>query len=98
MNRQDLIDIIAARTTCTKVAASSFLDGFVVAVTEALLRGEKVKLAGFGTFESISGRPRKGRNLRTGQEVSIGPATRPRFTASLTFRARFVGNVVPPKP
>lgn len=98
MNRQDLIQLIAAQTKSSKVASSQFLDSFVLVVTEALLSGEKVKLAGFGTFESFAGRPRKGRNLRTGEAVFIGPISRPRFTASLMLRQKFPAIDSPKRP
>jgi DNA-binding protein HU-beta len=46
------------------------------AIRDGLQRGDKVAIAGFGSFETAHRGPRKGRNLRTGEvlEIPAGPA------------------------
>ncbi len=86
MNRQELIDAIAAQTQSSKVATARFVDTFTATVQETVLNGEKVKLAGFGTFERISAAARLGRNPKTGQQYPIEASARPRFIPSEVFK------------
>jgi len=76
MNRQELIDSIAAQTASSKTATARFVDSFTATVQETVLLGDKVKLAGFGTFERFVARARVGRNPKTGQEYRIEAARR----------------------
>jgi len=46
---------------------------------DALKRGEKVQVTGFGTFETRKRTARTGRNPRTGEEIKIGPSTTASF-------------------
>ena len=51
MNKSDLIAAIAAKTGDTKKSAEETVNAFVDVVTEALVKGDKVQLVGFGSFE-----------------------------------------------
>lgn len=88
MNRQELINTIAAQTESSKIATARFVDSFTATVQETVLLGEKVKLAGFGTFERFVASARVGRNPKTGQEYRIEAATLPRFIPSELFKDR----------
>ena len=72
--RADLLDAVAA--TCPSLARAQARDIFEMAldeVSEALVRGESVKLRSFGLFAVREKRERVGRNPRTGIEVPIKP-------------------------
>ena len=71
MNKSDLIAAIAAKTECTKKDAEATLNAFVDVVTEALVKGDKVQLVGFGSFEVRKRAARKGRNPQTKEEIKI---------------------------
>ena len=71
MNKADLIAAIAAKTGETKKAAEASVNAFVDVVTEALKRGDKVQLVGFGSFEVRKRAARKGRNPQTKEEIKI---------------------------
>ncbi|RUM87857.1 MAG: DNA-binding protein [Thermodesulfatator sp.] len=71
MNKAELVSKIAALSGLTKANAEKALNAFVEAVTEALQKGEKVTLVGFGTFMVTQRAARKGRNPRTGEEIKI---------------------------
>jgi len=86
MNRQELIESIAAKTEASKKDTARFVDSFTATVQDAVLQGQKVKLAGFGTFEKVAARARVGRNPRTGQEYTIEATTIPKFTPSEIFK------------
>jgi DNA-binding protein HU-beta len=52
MNKQELIDAVAAATGESKAATGQTIDAIVEAVTKAVVSGETVQLVGFGSFSS----------------------------------------------
>jgi len=71
MNKAELISAIAEKGGFTKVQAKTALEATLCAASEALTRGEKISLVGFGTF-AVAKRPaRKGRNPQTKKEMMI---------------------------
>jgi DNA-binding protein HU-beta len=91
VNRVDLVTVIAERTGLSKRDADRAVGAFCQAVEEALGRGERVSLVGFGTFEVRARGPRVGRNPQTGQQLQI-PATRvPAFKAGKALREAVEG-------
>ena len=86
MNKTDLIAIAAEKTGMTKKDTERILNTAIDAITDSLVKGEKVQLSGFGTFEIKEREARIGRNPRTGEAVEI-PATRvPDFKASKALK------------
>lgn len=75
MTKADLVSKIAAATGITKAQAEKTVEGFIGGVGEALSKGDKVTLVGFGTFSVGNRAAREGRNPRTGAKLKI-PATR----------------------
>ncbi|WP_039765984.1 MULTISPECIES: HU family DNA-binding protein [unclassified Caldicellulosiruptor] len=75
MNKTDLVSAMAEKSGLTKKDAEKALNAFVDAVTEALSKGEKVQLVGFGSFEVRERAERVGRNPQTQEEIKI-PATK----------------------
>lgn len=71
MNKADLIAAMAAESGLSKVDAKKALDAFLAATTEALQRGERVTLVGFGSFVVGERDERMGRNPRTGEAIKI---------------------------
>ena len=71
MNKAQLIDSLASKTGMTKKAASEALDTILETIVDALQKGEKVTITGFGTFEVRSRKARTGRNPQTGEEITI---------------------------
>jgi DNA-binding protein HU-beta len=65
MNKTDLINNIAEKSSLTKKDVEAVLNGFLGEVTDALASGDKVQLIGFGTFETRS---------RSGRVASKVPA------------------------
>ncbi len=71
MNKAELINAIAANSGLSKAASKKALDATIAAVTEALKKGEKVSLIGFGTFGVAKRSARTGRNPKTQQVMQI---------------------------
>lgn len=71
MNKSELIDSMAEKAGLTKVQAKNALDAFMCTTSEALKKGDKLSLIGFGTFE-VKNRPaRKGHNPKTNKAINI---------------------------
>ena len=71
MNKVELIAAMAARTGLTKTDARKALDAFLTETEQALVRGERVVLVGFGTLSVAKRRARMGRNPQTGVAVPV---------------------------
>ena len=86
MNKTELIAITAENAGLTKKDTERVLNAAIDAITAALVKGEKVQLSGFGTFETKDRESRVGRNPHTKETVEI-PATKvPVFKASKALR------------
>ena len=86
MNKTELIAIAAENAGLTKKDTERVLNAAIDAITLALVRGEKVQLSGFGTFETKDREARVGRNPHTKEAIEI-PATRvPSFKASKALK------------
>ena len=86
MNKSDLIAAIAAKTGETKKSAEESLNAFVSVVTDALVKGDKVQLVGFGSFEVRKRAARKGRNPQTKEEIKIPASKAPVFKAGKALK------------
>ena len=86
MNKAELIAQVAEKSDLTKKDAEREVTAMLAAVEEALSRGDKVQLVGFGTFEIRERAARKGRNPQTGQEIDIAATRVPVFKAGKSLR------------
>ena len=86
MNKAELIAKSAEERKKKKKAAETALDAFVTSVEEALKKGEKVQLVGFGTFEVRERAARKGRNPQTKAEIKIPASKAPVFKAGKALK------------
>lgn len=81
MNKQDLINKMAAEAGITKEQARTALQAFEHGVTEALVNGDNVQMVGFGTFSVSERKARTGRNPQTGEALQIPAKTVVKFKA-----------------
>ena len=82
MNKSDLIAAIAAKTGDTKKGAEAAVNAFIETVTETLIKGDKVQLVGFGSFETRERAAREGRNPKNPTEtITIQASKAPAFKA-----------------
>ena len=86
MNKSDLIAAIAAKTGETKKSAEATVNAFVDVVTASLVKGDKVQLVGFGSFEVRKRAARKGRNPQTKEEIKIPASKAPVFKAGKALK------------
>ena len=86
MNITELITACAESTGLTKKDTERVLNAAIDAITDALVKGEKVQISGFGIFETKDREARIGRNPHTKETIEI-PATRiPGFKASKALK------------
>ncbi|MDD6795564.1 MAG: HU family DNA-binding protein [Clostridiaceae bacterium] len=88
MNKSELITSMAEKSQLTKKDTEVALKAFIDSVEEALEKGEKVQLVGFGTFETRERAAREGRNPRTKEVIKIAASTVPVFTAGKEFKEK----------
>ena len=71
MKKVELVEAVAKETGLTKADSARAVDATFATITEALKKGDKVPLVGFGTFAVSKRKAREGRNPRTGETVKI---------------------------
>ncbi len=79
MNKADLVEKIADQTGLTKKTSREAVDAIISAITDSLSREEKVTLVGFGTFQVMERKARKGRNPQTRETINIPAKNVPKF-------------------
>jgi integration host factor subunit alpha len=82
LTRSDLADAITDEFRVTRFIASEIVEDVLDEISSALMNGENVKLAGFGSFVLREKRARIGRNPRTKEEAIISPRKTVSFRAS----------------
>ena len=86
MNKVELIAAVAEKAGLTKKDAEKAVAAIVASVEEALVKGDKVQLIGFGTFEVRERAARTGRNPQTKEEITIAASKQPVFKAGAALK------------
>ncbi len=86
MKKVELVEAVAAKAGLTKADAGRALDATLEAITEALVKGDKVPLVGFGTFAVSERAARTGRNPQTGAVVNIAARKAVSFKAGAALK------------
>lgn len=85
-NRGDVVQAIAEAAHLSRKDADSAFESLIDYLTQALKKGEKVTISGFGAFSVGHRAARTGRNPRTGASVTIPASKVPRFKAAKTLK------------
>jgi len=92
MNKKDLVALMAEEAEISKAKAGEALNAFIEGVTKSLKKKEgKLTLVGFGTFNKIRRKARKGRDPNTGKEIKIKAKNVVRFKAGKTLKEAVEG-------
>ena len=86
MNKKDLIKAVADASALTNKDAEKAINAVTAAITDALKKGDKVQLVGFGTFEVRERAAKQGRNPRTGETMKIAASKLPAFRAGQALK------------
>ena len=86
MNKTELVAAIAEKAEISKKDAEAALKAFTETVEQELVKGEKIQLVGFGTFEVSKRSARTGRNPQTGKTMKIAASKAPKFKAGKALK------------
>jgi integration host factor subunit beta len=79
MTKSDLIQQMAEKLKIPTARAEGIVNTIFGAMTDALVRGDRIEIRGFGTFEVRSYKGYEGRNPKTGNPVQVAPKKLPFF-------------------
>ncbi len=88
LTKAELVRQVAERTGMTKKDTALVVNAVFETIMDALAKGEKVQIAGFGVFEVKQRAERVGRNPRTGEEIKIPPRKVPVFRVGKELKTR----------
>ncbi len=71
MNKSQLTEALATKNNMKKKEAEAVVNLVFDTITQALAKGEKVQISGFGSFETKQRIARVGRNPHTHEEIQI---------------------------
>lgn len=86
MNKAQFVEKICKETSLSKSQVEKVLDGSIEVIKSSISEGNDVKLVGFGIFDSIQKKERKGRNPKTGLSLVIPSCKVPRFRPGKDFK------------
>lgn len=86
VTKKELIELVAKKGNLTNRAAKESINVFLGGIKDAMKRGEKVVITGFGTFSVRSRKERKGRNPKTGEAITINARKAPGFTPGKSLK------------
>jgi DNA-binding protein HU-beta len=86
MNKKELSAKVAEKANVTQAVAGECVSATFETIKETLAKGEKVDIAGFGSYEAKTREARMGRNPLTGEQIKIAASVVPSFKASKTFK------------
>jgi integration host factor subunit beta len=79
MTKAELVEEVSKVSDLTKKHSEIIVETVFKSIIDALHRGEKIELRGFGSFRLRQREPRKGRNPKTGDRVDVPPKKVPYF-------------------
>ena len=88
MNKTELIAEVANKAGLSRKDAEKALGAVVETITEAVVKGDKVQLVGFGGFETKKREARMGRNPKTKEAIEIPATTIPVFKAGKALKEK----------
>lgn len=87
LTKAELAEILYERVGLNKREAKDVVDAFFAEIRDALVRGDSVKLSGFGNFQLRDKPQRPGRNPKTGEPIPISARRVVTFHASQKLKA-----------
>ena len=86
MVKKDFIERISRKTGLNKSVVRLVVEKFLKEIKESFLRGERIEIRNFGVFYVKTQKPKKGRNLKTGESVNIPEREKIMFKPSKIFK------------
>jgi len=86
VNKSELVSVVAEKAGMTKKDTEKVVVAVFDGITEALSKGEKIQIIGFGTFDVRERKEREGRNPATGMAIKIPAVKAPVFKAGKALK------------
>ena len=86
MNKSELITAMAERAELSKKDTEKALKAFVDVISDELVKGEKIQIVGFGTFEVVERKEREGKKPGTDEIITIPASKSPKFKAGQALK------------
>ncbi|MCI8513403.1 MAG: HU family DNA-binding protein [Lachnospiraceae bacterium] len=86
MNKTEFVAAVAEQAGLSKKDAEAAVKAFTDVVAAEMVKGEKVQLVGFGTFEVADREARMGRNPKSGEPMEIAASRMPKFKAGKALK------------
>lgn len=86
MTKSDLIAVVSTKTEIKKKEAEAAINAALEAVTEALKAGDKIQIAGFGTFAVKEIAEHQGRNPANGETITVAASKKVAFSAGKALK------------
>ena len=88
MNRSDLINELKNETLLSRKDAEKFVETFFDAISDTLMKNDRVEIRGFGSFTVKKYKPYVGRNPKTGTKINVPPKKLPFFKCGKELKER----------
>ena len=95
MTKSELVDLVARRQNLPRQTAERVVGVLFDSIREALLRGDRVEIRGFGSFKARHYEGYTGRNPRNGVAIVVAPKVLPVFKVGKELRVRVNGGTDP---
>lgn len=95
MTKSELVDEVARRRNLPRVTAERVVNVVFDSIRDALVRGDRVEIRGFGSFKARHYQGYTGRNPRTGAPIEVAPKVLPIFKVGKDLRIRVNGGMDP---
>jgi integration host factor subunit alpha len=95
VTKTDFVDQVYDRIGFSKKEAADFVEQVFELMKQNMLNGESVKISGFGTFVVRKKKPRRGRNPKTGEPMTLPGRLVVTFRPSHILRAAINGEAIP---
>jgi DNA-binding protein HU-beta len=95
MKKADLVDAIAGKANVPKAQAQTIVEDVFELISDAMAKGDKIDLRGFGTFSVRDSAARTGRNPQTGEPIQIPARRVPGFKPGKELKDRVNTNAAP---
>ena len=86
IKKVDIVEHLHTTLGLNKTESKELVESFFAGIAETLVKGEDVKLSGFGNFELLNKKERPGRNPKTGEQVTISARKVVTFRAGQKLR------------
>ena len=88
MNKSQLIERISEKANVTVKKAEELVDVIFNSMTDALAKGQRIEIRGFGSFVTKNYKAYTGRNPRTGEKIAVGTKKLPFFKVGKELKER----------